>query len=435
METVKNSIDDITYYNSIFPQKSLENIIRHKDEARPFLYEALEKAVEERDDLEEDYGLHFYALFLFGEFRDKEAFPKIMELVMQPSEVLDYLIGDLVTADLPDILYNTYNGNLELLKQAVWDEGTDDYAKSAVLEVMGQLYLDHILAEEDWKKFAREIVYDENTIGDVVYMELADVICRCHMRELLPEIRHLYQRGLIDEAAIGDYSDCVDEMFWYRESDQDICKKSVNTIQTLKHWAMFEDNKEGSAAKADLDKLLKEMKREANSAGKKIKIGRNDPCFCGSGKKYKLCCMNKPKTELDMVESEQERIKYLKKYPELTAQKQEGRIYLDDFYDAESIEIDKLLYLGLRKRPHFPGLSNWQEDDNRRKRLYLWNAFLKFREKAEREGIKTFEEYDAKYFIHYQCHEWFGVLLELLKKNKDSDKCKEVRNMQQSMLK
>lgn len=24
------------------------------------------------------------------------------------------------------------------------------------------------------------------------------------------------------------------------------------------------------------------------------KIGRNDPCFCGSGKKYKFCCMGKP---------------------------------------------------------------------------------------------------------------------------------------------
>ena len=23
-----------------------------------------------------------------------------------------------------------------------------------------------------------------------------------------------------------------------------------------------------------------------------IKIGRNDPCLCGSGKKYKKCCLN-----------------------------------------------------------------------------------------------------------------------------------------------
>jgi peptide deformylase len=25
-----------------------------------------------------------------------------------------------------------------------------------------------------------------------------------------------------------------------------------------------------------------------------VDIGRNDPCFCGSGKKYKRCCINKP---------------------------------------------------------------------------------------------------------------------------------------------
>ena len=26
---------------------------------------------------------------------------------------------------------------------------------------------------------------------------------------------------------------------------------------------------------------------------KKVEIGRNDPCYCGSGKKYKKCCLLK----------------------------------------------------------------------------------------------------------------------------------------------
>ena len=26
---------------------------------------------------------------------------------------------------------------------------------------------------------------------------------------------------------------------------------------------------------------------------KKTKVGRNDPCPCGSGKKYKQCCLDK----------------------------------------------------------------------------------------------------------------------------------------------
>ena len=28
----------------------------------------------------------------------------------------------------------------------------------------------------------------------------------------------------------------------------------------------------------------------------KIKVGRNDKCICGSGKKYKACCLNNPDT-------------------------------------------------------------------------------------------------------------------------------------------
>ncbi|MBW2596850.1 MAG: SEC-C domain-containing protein [Deltaproteobacteria bacterium] len=32
---------------------------------------------------------------------------------------------------------------------------------------------------------------------------------------------------------------------------------------------------------------------ENNENTRKIKIGRNEPCPCGSGKKYKKCCMGK----------------------------------------------------------------------------------------------------------------------------------------------
>ncbi len=36
------------------------------------------------------------------------------------------------------------------------------------------------------------------------------------------------------------------------------------------------------------------MKRHRDHTMKKsVKVGRNDPCPCGSGKKYKKCCLNK----------------------------------------------------------------------------------------------------------------------------------------------
>ena len=39
----------------------------------------------------------------------------------------------------------------------------------------------------------------------------------------------------------------------------------------------------------ELKKFYKEQK-ESTTIRKPKKIGRNDPCPCGSGKKYKKCC-------------------------------------------------------------------------------------------------------------------------------------------------
>ncbi len=40
-------------------------------------------------------------------------------------------------------------------------------------------------------------------------------------------------------------------------------------------------------------RLYKEQKKSTTFVRSEKKIGRNDPCPCGSGKKYKKCCMNK----------------------------------------------------------------------------------------------------------------------------------------------
>ena len=118
---------------------------------------------------------------------------------------------------------------------------------------------------------------------------------------------------------------------------------------------------------------------------------------------------------MDAIESARERAKWLEEYPPLAKDREEGRVYLEDFYDAESIEIDKVLYLALMHR----SIPLWERekvaDERKRQRAYLSEAFLKFSEKVENEGIKTFDEYDEKYSIHYFCREWMSVLKELLK--------------------
>jgi uncharacterized protein YchJ len=42
----------------------------------------------------------------------------------------------------------------------------------------------------------------------------------------------------------------------------------------------------------DLSALSEVQRRKLQVHGR-IKLGRNDPCICGSGKKFKRCCMAK----------------------------------------------------------------------------------------------------------------------------------------------
>lgn len=46
------------------------------------------------------------------------------------------------------------------------------------------------------------------------------------------------------------------------------------------------------------------MPKVAGGQRHHIKIGRNAPCPCGSGKKYKKCCIDKPESLLNDMLSE-----------------------------------------------------------------------------------------------------------------------------------
>ncbi len=66
---------------------------------------------------------------------------------------------------------------------------------------------------------------------------------------------------------------------------QNMLDYKAQWLYTLEEWNNIFDEKQ-----------RKEIKKEYNRSKTVVKgekIGRNDPCPCGSGKKYKKCCLNK----------------------------------------------------------------------------------------------------------------------------------------------
>lgn len=148
--------------------------------------------------------------------------------------------------------------------------------------------------------------FDEEAPPDI-WSWCALALARLHDLDSRAVVKALYEADLIDDAVMGDYRDYTEllmgkERAQAPEHEFDI----IETYQSLSEQAAKEQEwKEGSKASGTglpdiLDLLQTEMPPKTPlepvppqspttvvRAGPKI--GRNDPCPCGSGRKYKHC--------------------------------------------------------------------------------------------------------------------------------------------------
>lgn len=107
--------------------------------------------------------------------------------------------------------------------------------------------------------------------------------------ELLPEIRELFKLGYVAYGICGDLEELEDAMKTELEENQ---KNNVLSI-----YEIYEDIASNSSTyQHEMNYEMPRAKEERIVPILPVtngpKIGRNDPCSCGSGKKYKKCCMD-----------------------------------------------------------------------------------------------------------------------------------------------
>ncbi|WP_010250776.1 SEC-C metal-binding domain-containing protein [Acetivibrio cellulolyticus] len=71
----------------------------------------------------------------------------------------------------------------------------------------------------------------------------------------------------------------------FGEIDEDLSEEEIIEIKGL-----IAENERLEKESEELVKKINELKPQIHALAKELNIGRNDPCLCGSGKKYKKCC-------------------------------------------------------------------------------------------------------------------------------------------------
>ena len=314
---------------------------QHKDKINDYLLEEIKQINENFKKGKLDYFPIFIdrAIFLLAEFKEKRLFPILMDLLNNPKIKSFDDIGMVVMDKLPTIIASIFDGDFELLNKVLENKDVDDYTRSRLIASYIYFYENNLITKEELEKYLRDLIKLYNYQYDEIYNELIDIITTTKLTNMIEDVKLLFQNHSVNLDYNGDYDSFIDNLFSYDKTYQEEIYQVEDAIKELSRFDKFNNNNEDMVKK--LNNYLEQDL--ANNTNTYSKAGRNDPCPCGSGKKFKKCCIDKQK---EFLPYQGYIDKSLAEYPKKNNNKDEIDFYT--YYKEEYINIDKLLYKALK---------------------------------------------------------------------------------------
>lgn len=291
-----------------FPRHLLEQAVRMREEITPRLLGILEDTIAHAEEIAGDteyYG-HFYALYLLAQFREPRAYPLVARLASLPARIVGFLLGEFVNYGFPRVLASVAHGDPGPVMELMADRTVYSFIRAecprsvAIMVHAGELDRDRAIAL--YRQRFQTIIRDTREgrpEKDEVATFLVECACDLYPEELVAEIEEVTELGLLwmqdngvqqalahgKDAVLREsarrnrlITDAIEELQgdgWFEEEPG---SDSQGGRRLEEYWGLsalqYKDEPQGDAIRRDTSK-----------------VGRNEPCPCGSGKKYKRCCL------------------------------------------------------------------------------------------------------------------------------------------------
>jgi hypothetical protein len=249
-----------------------------------------------------DYILHLHLLTLLAEFRETRAYPAMLRIAARSEAEGEALLGDFATETMARCLASVCAGDFDPLCALADDAAVSPWLRSAALEAMVICCLEGDAAQA-------EVVSRIEAVGqreaerlralvpadcdDVFMAVLVAQLCEVGGIAALPSVREWFRQDLVDTSVCGEVTEVEQDL--QRSFDDCAAKMRKwnkgylrDAEAVLSSWEMFQPKnarapEQPEAHFVHADDGLPFMRSAP-------KVGRNDPCPCGSGKKFKKCC-------------------------------------------------------------------------------------------------------------------------------------------------
>lgn len=279
------------------PLEALESADAHRDVLVEPLLEVLERCVADAESASDEEALLFcYALYLMAKWRETRAYPLVIRWLCLPEASSTRLSGDVLTEDGARILAGVCDGDLEPIKRLVLNRDADEFSRGVAVAALALLAL--------WSEVPRNAIIDyfawlareglEREPG-FVWSALAVESASIDAPAAVPDLRRAYDEGLIDPEVIGrselddvERSTGGDRLDRMKDRYPPIDDVARATSWWARSGGLASGRRAEELALAASGELAEDMAVEPYRAPPKV--GRNEPCPCGSGRKYKKCC-------------------------------------------------------------------------------------------------------------------------------------------------
>ncbi len=237
----------------------------------------------------------FFIFHLLGEWREKSAYRPLASFLQLPRDVLNEILGDCITETSHRVMAAVFDGDPDPLYEIIRDEEADEFVRARMCHAIAMLARRGDLPRQAAADFLRDCYSQlQPRIDCYVWQGWLDAVAWLGLAELKPLVQEAFLRGSIDPTWLSfeefekDLQHAVEHPEAQPLHPDGNLALFGDTIAEMSDWACFKPKARGrdESEWSPLTSLGMPHRDPLR------KIGRNDPCPCGSGKKFKKCCLN-----------------------------------------------------------------------------------------------------------------------------------------------
>jgi hypothetical protein len=239
----------------------------------------------------------FFIFHLLGEWQEKAAYRPLADLLRLPSHEIDAIFGDGITTTSHRVMAAVFDGDPEPLYDIILDSNAEEFIRAGMCEALAMVTLRGELDRALVGRFLRDAFVEMRPQAEgFVWVGWQSAIAMLGMSDLKILVKKAFDRGFIDSHVLGfnhfeqDLGRGIEHPGEPWRPDDHEYTLFGNTVEELSGWYCFTEqygeDQERYRRQAEANRA-RSQRLENPFRG----IGRNYPCPCGSGKKFKKCCL------------------------------------------------------------------------------------------------------------------------------------------------